>query len=187
MYKQSLLLLSLFNGVFCGTISYKNESTTEGPAQTIIHMLSTCNGCRNCMSVLGRSDYTITPNIGAHKLHLEGKKWNNARKMCMQEGGYLAILNSLDEEKVLLKQMGMVNVGEVWLGVHDRFEEGDWVTLTGESLESAGYNKWTNTLLMTHRRNFLGLEDCATLLNSGGMNDRLCIQHKPFFCEMDLC
>ena len=49
-----------------------------------------------------RDDYNHTPGIGSHKLHTDGKIWNDARKICIEEGGHLAIINSIDEEEVSL-------------------------------------------------------------------------------------
>lgn len=32
-------------------------------------------------------DYTYTPDVGAHKLHHDNLSWNDARKICIGEGG----------------------------------------------------------------------------------------------------
>lgn len=47
-----------------------------------------------------REDYVFTQGIGSHKLHTSAKSWNEARKICNEEGGHLAIINTLVEEKV---------------------------------------------------------------------------------------
>ena len=47
-----------------------------------------------------RPDYVHTPGIGSHKLHTDAKSWNDARKICVEEGGHLAIINSRAEEAV---------------------------------------------------------------------------------------
>lgn len=47
-----------------------------------------------------RDDYTHTQGIGAHKLHKKATTWNKARKICSEEGGHLAIINSKAEETV---------------------------------------------------------------------------------------
>lgn len=47
-----------------------------------------------------REDYAHTPGIGSHKLHIDAKSWNEARKICNKENGHLAIINSRDEEAV---------------------------------------------------------------------------------------
>lgn len=47
-----------------------------------------------------RDDYRYTVGIGAHKLHTRAATWNDARKFCNEEGGHLAIVNSIAEEHV---------------------------------------------------------------------------------------
>lgn len=44
--------------------------------------------------------YVHTPGVGSHKLHTEAKTWNEARRICLEEGAYLAIINSKVEESV---------------------------------------------------------------------------------------
>lgn len=47
-----------------------------------------------------RDDYHYTVGIGSHKLHTRVATWNEARKACNEEGGHLAIINSMTEEHV---------------------------------------------------------------------------------------
>jgi len=47
-----------------------------------------------------RDDYHYAIGIGAHKLHTRTATWNEARKACNDEGGHLAIINSIAEENV---------------------------------------------------------------------------------------
>lgn len=47
-----------------------------------------------------RDDYQLTPTVGLHKYHHEPVTFNVARKICIEEGGHLAILNSKLEEQV---------------------------------------------------------------------------------------
>ncbi|XP_076677817.1 hemolymph lipopolysaccharide-binding protein-like [Andrena cerasifolii] len=138
---------------------------------------------KDCSMHLRRFDYVETAGMGAHKLHTNSMNWNQARKTCMTEGGTLAIINSAEEEKMLLNWMQRENVYLTWLGVHDLFEEGDWVTLTGETLEEAGYNVWEKN----EPNNELNNENCGILVNEGGMNDIPCDRMLPFFCKINLC
>lgn len=41
--------------------------------------------------------------------------------------GHLAIINSDSEEKILLRMLQEGKIDVAWLGLHDYFEEGDWV------------------------------------------------------------
>lgn len=47
-----------------------------------------------------RDDYVYTPGLGSHKLHTSAKTWNEARKICNEENGHLAIINSKAEAAV---------------------------------------------------------------------------------------
>ncbi|XP_054001326.1 hemolymph lipopolysaccharide-binding protein-like [Hylaeus anthracinus] len=141
----------------------------------------------NCTNVLPRDDYVVTPGIGAHKLHTRKLKWNAARKSCENEGGYLVVPNSLAEEAVLIKSMQAANIDNAWLGIHDLFEEGDWMTVMGESLEKSGYDRWTPAI-PNDPDNAGGRQNCAILLRKhGGMDDIQCDNTFPYFCEITMC
>ncbi|KZC07008.1 Hemolymph lipopolysaccharide-binding protein [Dufourea novaeangliae] len=113
-----------------------------------------------------KEGYRITRGVGAHKLYTKKAKWNAVRKTCMMDGGHLVILNSLAEESVLMNLMQAANLDTIWVGAHDMFREGEWVTLTGESLERAGYEKWS-TILPNQPDNHNGRENCGTLGRQG--------------------
>ena len=141
---------------------------------------------KGCVSHVQRDDYVVTVGIGAHKLNKRKVKWDEARKACMAEGGQLAILNSVKEEKMLVDWMNRENVDTTWLGVHDQFTEGDWVTLTGESIDTTGYNTW-NAMWPNQPDNFGGNQNCGSLLKQGGMDDTNCNINLPYFCKINLC
>lgn len=61
-------------------------------------MLCTCNVALRGAPM--RDDYRYTMGIGAHKIHTRAATWNEARKLCNEEGGHLAIINSIAEEHV---------------------------------------------------------------------------------------
>ncbi|KAK2587944.1 hypothetical protein KPH14_004031 [Odynerus spinipes] len=56
--------------------------------------------CNLVAKRITRDDYRCTPGIGSHKLHTRAKVWNEARKICIEEGGHLAIVNSVAEAHV---------------------------------------------------------------------------------------
>ena len=47
-----------------------------------------------------KDDYVYTSGIGSHRLFTQAKQWNDARKICHNEGAHLAIINSREEESV---------------------------------------------------------------------------------------
>lgn len=61
-------------------------------------MLCTCNVALRGAPM--RDDYRYTVGIGAHKIQTRAATWNEARKLCNEEGGHLAIINSIAEEHV---------------------------------------------------------------------------------------
>lgn len=77
------------------------------------------------------------------------------------------------------------NINAAWLGLHDYFEEGDWVTVKGEALENTGYTKWT-TKWPNEPDNYGGNQHCGALIVEGGMDDVNCQTSLSFFCEIPL-
>jgi hypothetical protein len=66
-------------------------------------------------------------------MHSEPKNWHEARKICEQEGGHLAIINSKEESKVLQEIFAPVaaKVKRDWahIGFHDLYKEGQYLTI----------------------------------------------------------
>ncbi|XP_008203348.1 hemolymph lipopolysaccharide-binding protein-like [Nasonia vitripennis] len=143
-------------------------------------------------SVPIKDDYTQTTGVGAHKLHKQATTWNKARKICNEEGGHLAIINSKAEEAVLIKMLvearnsisGTSNTNEAFVGVHDLYEEGDWVTLDGEPLHSTGFSTWTTKYGCCNPDNYRGRQNCGAIVVDGGMDDVFCDVNHVFFCEI---
>ncbi|CAB0037195.1 unnamed protein product [Trichogramma brassicae] len=146
----------------------------------------------NSSSAAIREDYVHTPGIGAYKLHTNGKQWNDARKICTLEGAHLAIINSQAEESLLVEMLwnaastikNVVNVEEAFIGIHDLFQQGEWVTVFGESLYATGYSAWSATYWNGQPDNFGGSQHCGAVLRQGGMDDVHCLHKFAFFCEL---
>ncbi|XP_032664279.1 hemolymph lipopolysaccharide-binding protein-like [Odontomachus brunneus] len=152
-------------------------------------IMCTCNmGLRSQM----RDDYYFTPNVGAHKLHTRAVTWNEARKVCNEEGGHLAIINSVHEASVLLDIFnrsgpikGAVYPNEALLGIHDLYKEGEWVTVLGDSLAKTGYTRWSDKW-GGQPDNGGGTQHCGALMKEGGMDDVSCDVPFPFLCELSV-
>ncbi|XP_043249693.1 hemolymph lipopolysaccharide-binding protein-like isoform X2 [Colletes gigas] len=136
-------------------------------------------------SVSLKEGYVVTRGVGVHKLNRRRLTWNAARASCARDGGHLAVINSLAEEAVLLRVLREANVVEAWIGIHDLFEEGEWVTLTGELLEEAGYDNWT-TAFPNEPDNLGGNQNCGVLLKVGGIDDVVCTLNHMYICEIDM-
>jgi hypothetical protein len=78
--------------------------------------------------------------MGYYKIHSEPKTWHEARQICAHEGGYLAIINSEEESKVLQSIFATVaaRLKETWvlIGFHDLYNEGQYLTVFGKQSHS---------------------------------------------------
>ena len=71
--------------------------------------------------------YKLIPSIGYYKFHKWASTWKEAVDVCAAEGAHLLILNSEQEEKDL--KLFNRELTLIWMGVHDQYEEGNYVTL----------------------------------------------------------
>jgi hypothetical protein len=87
-------------------------------------------------------DYQLVPGLGYYKFHAVAEKWDDARKICTQEGTHLLILNSgteMDAVKSIWSKQpnisGTIYPDYIFVGVHDRFNEGEYITILGTVVE----------------------------------------------------
>ncbi|XP_076279064.1 uncharacterized protein LOC143208479 [Lasioglossum baleicum] len=139
-----------------------------------------------------RDDYLFTPGVGMHKFHTRSVTWNAARKICNEEGGHLAVINSKAEARVLMGIFnraglvkGAVYPDEAYIGMHDIYKEGDWVTILGDTLAKTGFTEWSDKW-GGQPDNGGGQQNCGTFLKEGTLDDVQCEAHFPFFCELPL-
>ena len=95
----------------------------------------------------------------------------------------MAIINSEEEEQLLLRLMKDNKISSAWIGVHDFYQEGEWITINGETLEDTGYSKWT-TAFENEQPDGGVHQNCGRLLAEGGIDDIQCHDVYAFFCEM---
>jgi len=99
--------------------------------------------------------------------------------------GQLAVINSFSEEEILLRMMKDKKINIAWLGIHDLYEEGDWVTVTSEPLERTEFSGWTTKISTMQPDNVGGAENCATFIIESEMNYVNCnLFILSFFCEI---
>lgn len=130
--------------------------------------------------------HSYTPRLGAHKVHTQATNWNSARKICMTEGGHLAIINSRAESELIAglvansgTHVGSVDSNYVHIGFHDLYSEGEFVTVNGEPLEIVGFSDWHGG-----GPNNDGNEDCGSIYRNGKLNDIGCEKSVGFVCEL---
>lgn len=90
---------------------------------------------------------------------------------------------------MLVKARKAIRLGEsdevAYLGAHDLFSEGEWVTVFGESIYSTGYSSWSKNFNGLGRPdNGADIQNCAVLTLKGGMDDVYCPSSFAFFCEI---
>lgn len=79
--------------------------------------------------------------------------------------------------------IGALNTDEAFVGLHDLYEEGEWVTLDGESLHLTGFSTWT-TKYGFNPDNSGGHQNCGAVVVDGGLDDVFCDANYAFFCEI---
>ena len=89
---------------------------------------------------------------------------------------------SAEEEKKIAEWSIENNIEEAWLGVHEQFQKGDWVTVTDKRLKDVGYEHW----LPGEPNDFKGSEHCLSYYLKTGYNDRDCTAFFPFICTIPL-
>jgi len=80
--------------------------------------------------------YELHRGVGYYKIHSKTKTWHEALQFCAQEGGHLVIINSEEESKVLQSMFAPVaaklNVWWAFIGFHDLYNEGQYLTVFGK-------------------------------------------------------
>ncbi|XP_067004404.2 hemolymph lipopolysaccharide-binding protein [Anabrus simplex] len=141
-------------------------------------------------------DYELFPGVGYYKFHTTPVTWNEAEKICEKEGAHLAIINSEAESGVLAlifarhpKIPGAYD-GVVSIGFHDKYVEGQYITVFGEPLSSTGFTDWsTNGAQQPDNSGGSDTnpgEDCGSMHRNGLLNDIRCEYKMPFICEHEL-
>jgi hypothetical protein len=99
---------------------------------------------------MSRNSYISAPNAKAstdgsalrvtrYSIYTTGRDWDEARRICDQEGGHLAIINSDAEHRVLHDLYELEPISDdtdtnswAFIGLHDRFVEGEFLTIQGK-------------------------------------------------------
>ncbi|XP_004922067.1 macrophage mannose receptor 1 isoform X1 [Bombyx mori] len=137
------------------------------------------------------SEYVLSKDTGnCYKFHKVPRTWSRAYMACSAEGGYLTIINN-EKEAVFLRDLFVKNpavhmIGSFWkdvafIGFHDWNERGEWLTINGEKLQEAGYEKWSGG----EPSNATTGEYCGSIYRSALLNDLWCEKPAPFICEKE--
>nr|CAD7394737.1 unnamed protein product [Timema cristinae] len=84
--------------------------------------------------------YETVHGLGYYKLHTELNTWEEARRVCAEEGAHLAVINSKVEMDVILniwsrhpKIMDSYLNSYAHVGFHDLYTEGNYLTVLGKN------------------------------------------------------
>lgn len=142
-----------------------------------------------------------------YRLHDMATDWHEARQMCEAEGTTLLIPYTLDEMenlKLLMSNM-KAHYTAIFVGIHDKFSAGNYVTVKGETSNIFSYNtcylKIYNNLFLIlgepitgtileflwaegRPDNVNGSEHCIVMTREGLFDDRPCTDIYPFVCKI---
>ncbi|CAH2050273.1 unnamed protein product, partial [Iphiclides podalirius] len=118
-----------------------------------------------------------------YRLHDLSTTWHQARQICEAEGTSLLVPGSIEEMenlKLLLSNM-KAHYTAIFIGIHDQFSEGDFVTTKGEPI--------TDTILdllwadgRPDQSN--GTDKCLVMTREGLFDNRPCNDMYPFVCKI---
>ncbi|CAB3222957.1 unnamed protein product [Arctia plantaginis] len=123
-----------------------------------------------------------------YKFHTTPRTFARANFVCSAEGGHLAIINSDEESRVIAqvfakypasKMIGNFQKDFAFIGFHNWGESADWTTIHGQSIQEAGFAKFTSG----QPDNATTGEYCGSVLRNGLLGDLGCENHFAFICE----
>ncbi|XP_069834947.1 C-type lectin domain family 4 member M-like [Dendropsophus ebraccatus] len=103
----------------------------------------------------------------------EARSWGESVPWCRVRGGYLAVINDMEEQNFL---EGLVK-DTTWIGLSDHQREGNWRWMDGTPYDS------TTWFWHTDQPNNDGDEDCVTLSPVSKWNDDKCSEKYKSVCE----
>ncbi len=103
-------------------------------------------------------------SYNGHKYYCSKDKdlWPNAKQVCEQNGGYLAIINSAEENAYVAS---LLRASSAYIGLQDKLTEGTFSWVDGSSLS---YTNW----YPNQPNNYKGYQDYVEILPNGLWNDQ---------------
>lgn len=89
----------------------------------------------------------------------------------------------------MLQESNLQGLVQAWLGVHELFEEGEWVTVKGDPFVTTEYAKWAtkvNFVWGNQPDNLGGNQNCMSIVSGpeGALDDEECSRLNIFFCKI---
>ncbi len=121
-----------------------------------------------------------------YRVYRDEVSWTEAESGCLASGGHLAVIETLEEHRVVGEMVGAINV---WIGLSDREEEGNFVWVNAVPLEvgGEGYPPWGSGEPNNSVFPFGG-QDCAQMRETDDMrwDDAGCDVDKAYVCECSM-
>ena len=175
-----------------------SQATTSSTEYASADESATTSGKKENEEETIRKTVEIDANIPLKAVTFEGhsywifdngcETWNDAQKFCESRGGYLAVINSPEENDFLYEYMLDAGYDEVFFGFTDQDNEGEWVWVSGKSSD---YTDWgINAENSVEPNSSNDHEDYAHMnssMHDGHWNDKMYGQKTTcYFCEWDL-
>uniref|UniRef100_A0A1V1FT38 Putative LPSBP4 n=1 Tax=Reticulitermes speratus TaxID=60591 RepID=A0A1V1FT38_9NEOP len=137
---------------------------------------------KECVLNLLAKGYKLYSDMGYYKVYNISSKWGQSWRRCEDDGAHLLIINSEAEANVARKfASNYPSVYAFYIGFHDFFLEGQYVTIHGQSLKAAGYSKWGSG----QPDNYRGAENCGAMRRDATLADIHCSSTSWFICERE--
>ncbi|XP_040202235.1 hepatic lectin-like isoform X2 [Rana temporaria] len=105
--------------------------------------------------------------------------WQKAENMCLNRGGYLAIITSMEEQNFIEKNRD-TGKSPLWFGLTDQETENTFKWVDGTTLTSFRYWDYGEP------NNAFGIENCVQVWRQGQWNDEICNETSYAICEKHL-
>ncbi|XP_063619072.1 C-type mannose receptor 2-like [Cydia splendana] len=135
-------------------------------------------------------EYSLDTRTGScYKVHRSPLNWTRAFVACAREGGHLAVINSIMEAQIIATLWnnarphfvaGKYNRDIAFLGFKTIENKFQWMTIHGQTLAAAGYNRWSDG-----QPDNPGVQNCGAMFRNGLLDDNNCDNTLPFICEKD--
>ncbi|KAM6163711.1 asialoglycoprotein receptor 2-like [Rhynchocyon petersi] len=107
-----------------------------------------------------------------------GTTWSEANEYCQIENAHLAVINSREEQKFILKHTSPFHT---WIGLTSK--AGSWIWVDGTNYEN-GFTNWAYSQPDDWKGHEMGgSEDCVEMRSDGRWNDDICRQVHRWVCE----
>jgi hypothetical protein len=75
-----------------------------------------------------------------YRFYRQQVSWHEARARCESLGGYLAVIDSPEENALIAKLVAKAKWLDAWIGISDELEEDDWVSVRGERIRFTNWH-----------------------------------------------